>query len=178
NKGPVDLDRLGAVLAHRRDRGPRARGPEPEEDEHEHGAPQAFSMLVANLPTRKRGAISFCRRCGGACRCPRTTVRRAMLCFLACAWHGPVPLTPAAGGVPSPLVVAMDRTAYNALALVGQESKKLEDGRLEISVQLRNLDASELRVHLNVQFLTPVPDDASPDQGPLVETSWRAMHIP
>jgi hypothetical protein len=100
-----------------------------------------------------------------------------MLSFLACAWHGPVPLTPATGGVPSPLVVAMDRTAYNTLALAGQESKVLEDGRLEISVQLRNLDAAELGVHLNVQFLTPAPDDASPDQGALVETSWRAMRI-
>jgi hypothetical protein len=71
----------------------------------------------------------------------------------------------------------MDRTAYNALALVGQESKKLEDGRLEISVQLRNLDAAELAVHLNVQFVTPAPDGASPDQGALVETSWRALRI-
>ena len=100
-----------------------------------------------------------------------------MLCFLACAWHGPVPLTPAAGGIPSPLVVAMDRTAYNTLALVGQESKVLEDGRLEVSVQLRNLDATELGVHLDVQFLTPAPDDASPDHGALVETSWRALRI-
>ena len=101
-----------------------------------------------------------------------------MLSFLACAWHGPVPLTPAAGAVPSPLVVAMDRTAYNSLALVGQESKALEDGRFEISVQLRNLDADELAVHLDVQFHTPAPDGASPDEGALVETSWRSMRIP
>jgi len=101
-----------------------------------------------------------------------------MICFLACAWHGPVPLTPAAGGVPSPLVVAMDRTAYDRLALVGQESKVLEDGRFEISVQLRNLDAAELAVHLDVQFHTPAPDGASPDQGDLVETSWRLLRIP
>jgi hypothetical protein len=101
-----------------------------------------------------------------------------MLPFLACAWHGPVPLTPAAGGAPSPLVVAMDRTAYDRLALVGQESKVLEDGRLELSVQLRNLEADELAVHFDVQFLTPVPDDAGPDEGPLVETSWRTLRIP
>jgi hypothetical protein len=100
-----------------------------------------------------------------------------MLCFLACAWHGPVPLTPAAGGAPTPLVVAMDRTAYNSLALVGQESKALEDGRFEISVQLRNLDTDELAVHLDVQFRTPAPD-TTPDQDELVETSWRSMRIP
>jgi len=101
-----------------------------------------------------------------------------MLCFLACAWHGPVPLTPAAGAVPSPLVVAMDRTAYDRLALVGQESKVLEDGRFEISVQLRNLDAEELAVQLDVQFHSPAPENASPDEGALVETSWRSLRIP
>jgi hypothetical protein len=101
-----------------------------------------------------------------------------MICFLACAWHGPVPLTPAAGAMPSPLVVAMDRTAYDRLALVAQESKVLEDGRLEISVQLRNLEAAELAVHLDVQFHTPAPEDASPDEGDLVETSWRMLRIP
>jgi hypothetical protein len=101
-----------------------------------------------------------------------------MLSFLACAWHGPVPLTPAAGAVPSPLVVAMDRTAYDRLALVGQESTVLEDGRLQIAVHLRNLDADELAVHLDVQFHTPLPDDASSDQAPVVETSWRSLRIP
>jgi hypothetical protein len=101
-----------------------------------------------------------------------------MLCFLACAWHGPVPLTPAAGGAPSPLVVAMDRSAYDRLALVGQESKVLEDGRLELSVQLRNLEAEELAVHFDVQFLTPAPDGAGPDDGALVETSWQTLRIP
>ena len=100
-----------------------------------------------------------------------------MLCFLACAWHGPVPLTPATDGAPSPLVVAMDRTAYDRLALLGQESKVLEDGRLEVSVQIRNRDAQEFAVHVDVQFLTPVPDDAGPDQGPLVETTWRMLTI-
>jgi hypothetical protein len=80
--------------------------------------------------------------------------------------------------MPSPLVVAMDRTAYDRLALVGQESKVLDDGRLEISVQLRNLAAVELAVHLDVQFHTPAPDGASPDEADLVETSWRMLRIP
>ena len=101
-----------------------------------------------------------------------------MLCFLACVWHGPVPLPPAAGGVASPLVVAMDRAAYNQLALVAQQAKVLEDGRLEVSVELRNLDRAELPVHLDVQFHTPAPDDPTPEQDDLVETSWRMLRIP
>jgi hypothetical protein len=101
-----------------------------------------------------------------------------MLCFLACAWRGPIPLPAAAGGVASPLVVAMDRDAYTRLVLVGQEASVLEDGRLQISVALRNLDPRELPVHLDVQFHTPAPDDAGPDQGDLVETSWRMLRIP
>jgi hypothetical protein len=137
-------------------------------------------MLVADRPTRKRGTISFFvgNSPVSACSGPRTTVRRAMICFLACAWHGPVPLPPAAGGVASPLVVAMDRTAYNQLVLVEQQAKVLEDGRLQVSVQLRNLDGAELPVHFDVQFHTPAPEDASPDQGDLVETSWRMLRIP
>ncbi len=101
----------------------------------------------------------------------------ALLCFLACAWHGPVPIAPVEGGAPSPLVVAMDRAAYNHLLLVDQRSQLLEDGRLEVSVELRNLEHTELPVHLDVQFHTPAPEAASADAPDLVESTWRMIRI-
>jgi hypothetical protein len=100
--------------------------------------------------------------------------------FLACAWHGPVPVALAQGGAPSPVVVAMDRTAYNHVLLLGQTSRVLDDGRIEVSVELQNRDATELGVHYDVQFhATPPEDDASDDEARVrVETTWQLVRLP
>jgi hypothetical protein len=101
------------------------------------------------------------------------------LCFLACAFHGPVPIAAAQqGGASSAFVVAMNRAAYNRLAVVEQGSRVLEDGRLEVSVQLRNRESTELPVHLDVQFRTPAPEEAGAEAHDDIETSWKMLRIP
>jgi hypothetical protein len=74
----------------------------------------------------------------------------------------------------------MDRAAYNHVLLVGQTSRVLEDGRIEVSVELRNRDATELSVHYDVQFHATPPDDAGGDDDARVrvETTWQTVRLP
>ncbi|MEL6347265.1 MAG: hypothetical protein AAFV53_29385 [Myxococcota bacterium] len=75
----------------------------------------------------------------------------AML-WVGCAWRGPKPLQTFPKVAPSVQVVALDQEAYQLVAIQNQQVNALEDGRLQVQVELANLSSLDLDIQVQTTF--------------------------
>lgn len=89
----------------------------------------------------------------------------------ACAWQGPAPLQTWPDVAASPEVVALDKAAWQLVAIQKKDVKTTADGHMELAFELVNLSSKDLTVQIQTVFRNQA--------GMLTgdETSWQMLTL-
>ena len=91
------------------------------------------------------------------------------LCSLAaCSWRGPAPLQ-TEGFPTSPAAIAIDKAAWQLVALKNLDSSRGPEGHLQVAADLTNLSSKDLVVQVQVVFEGALDVD---------ESSWEVLVLP
>ena len=67
-------------------------------------------------------------------------------------WRGPAPLQTLGGLSPTANVVALDKAAWQLVAVQEQRVERLDDGRMSVRLELANLSSGSLDVQVQTRF--------------------------
>ena len=96
----------------------------------------------------------------------------AGLLLMGCSWRGPAPLQTPRGVDETSSVLAMDKAAWQLVALNQVQAEREADGRLRVVLELANLSSLELAVQVQTVFRDK--------EGALYgdETNWQMVVLP
>ena len=72
--------------------------------------------------------------------------------LVGCAWRGPAPMQTMGDLSPTANIIAMDKAAWQLVAVQGQQVERLDDGRLQVRLELANLAMGALDVQVQTRF--------------------------
>ena len=81
-------------------------------------------------------------------------VIRALLLglLLSGCWHGPAPIQTARGVDSADHIITLDKAAWKLVALDSHRVERLEDGRLQIRLEVANLSSLDLEIQIQTIF--------------------------
>jgi hypothetical protein len=101
----------------------------------------------------------------------RTAIAGMFALLAACAWQGPAPLQTWPDVSASPEVVALDKAAWELVAIQKKEVKTTAEGHMHLAFELVNLSSKDLTVQVQTVFRN--------QSGMLTgdETSWQMLTL-
>ena len=101
----------------------------------------------------------------------RPLIAGVLSLLAACAWQGPVPLQTWPDVADSPEVVALDKAAWQLVAIQKKDVQTTADGHMQLAFELVNLSSKDLTVQVQTVFRN--------QSGMLTgdETSWQMLTL-